>query len=90
MAEAALALRLAALADTEAFVRGRPASETGCLHYSPSAARCVAPRRGGPATRFRITGVPAECFLASSTNRESERSGVEGAGLCSSHDQEPI
>lgn len=39
---------LAALADAEAFVRSRPPSETGCLYYSPSAARFVVPGPGSP------------------------------------------
>ena len=34
---------LAALAEADAFVRARPPSEAGCLYYSPSQARFVAP-----------------------------------------------
>jgi hypothetical protein len=39
---------LAALADAEAFVRGRPANEIGCLYYSPSLQRFVTPGEDSP------------------------------------------
>ena len=37
---------LAALADTEAFARGRPGSEAGCLYYSGTAGRFMVPEPG--------------------------------------------
>lgn len=39
---------LRALSDAEAFVRSRPPSEVGCLYYSPSQKRFVAPGPDGP------------------------------------------
>jgi hypothetical protein len=39
---------LGTLADADAFVRGRPPDEIGCLYYSPSLERFVAPGTNGP------------------------------------------
>jgi len=39
---------LAALADTDTFVRGRPAEECGCLYYAVPGERFVLPRSGEP------------------------------------------
>jgi len=39
---------LAALSDADAFVRRRAPAEVGCLYYSPSLARFVAPGTDGP------------------------------------------
>ena len=49
---------LAALSDTDAFVRSRPPGEVGCLYYSPSAARFVAPGTTGPADAVPQHGRP--------------------------------
>lgn len=49
---------LAALADADAFVRGRPPGEAGCLYYSPGLARFVAPGPSGPADAVPHYGRP--------------------------------
>lgn len=49
---------LDALSDTDAFVRSRPPNEAGCLYYSPSLARFVAPRPDGPADAVPHYGRP--------------------------------
>jgi hypothetical protein len=49
---------LDALSDANAFVRSRPPSEAGCLYYSPSLARFVAPGSGGPADAVPHYGRP--------------------------------
>lgn len=49
---------LAALSDADAFVRSRPPDETGCLYYSPSLARFVAPGPDGPADALPHYGRP--------------------------------
>lgn len=49
---------LAALDDVESFVRSRPTTELGCLYYSPSARRFVAPGEGAPADAAPHYGRP--------------------------------
>jgi hypothetical protein len=49
---------LAALADAEAFVRSRPPEETGCLYYSRSLERFVAPDAQGPTDAVPHYGRP--------------------------------
>ena len=49
---------LAALSDAEAFVRARPPDEVGCLYYSPSLERFVAPGKTGPGDAVPHYGRP--------------------------------
>ena len=49
---------LAALSDAEAFVRSRPSDEAGCLYYSPSLERFVAPEQTGPGDAVPHFGRP--------------------------------
>ena len=49
---------LAALSDADVFVRSRPAGEAGCLYFSPSLARFVAPGPDGPADAVPHYGRP--------------------------------
>jgi len=49
---------LGALSDADAFVRSRPPGEVGCLYYSPSLARFVAPGPTGPADAVPHYGRP--------------------------------
>lgn len=48
----------AALQAAEAFVKGRPAAEAGCLYWSPSAGAFVAPGPDGPADAVPHFGRP--------------------------------
>lgn len=49
---------LEALSAADAFVRSRPPNEAGCLYYSPSLARFVAPGDDGPADAVPHYGRP--------------------------------
>jgi hypothetical protein len=49
---------LAALSEAEAFVRSRPPDEVGCLYYSSSLARFVAPGHAGPGDAVPHYGRP--------------------------------
>jgi hypothetical protein len=49
---------LAALAEADAFIRSRPPGEVGCLYYSPSQARFVAPGEGAPGDAVPHYGRP--------------------------------
>jgi hypothetical protein len=49
---------LEALADADAFIRSRPPGEIGCLYYSSSRARFVAPDSSGPADAVPHYGRP--------------------------------
>lgn len=49
---------LEALSDADAFIRGRPADEAGCLYYSPSLGRFVAPGTTGPGDAVPHFGRP--------------------------------
>ncbi|MEW6322548.1 MAG: hypothetical protein AB1635_15850 [Acidobacteriota bacterium] len=50
---------LEALADADRFIRSRPADEVGCLYYSASLERFVAPGPGGPSDAVPHFGRPA-------------------------------
>ena len=49
---------LSALSDADAFVRGRPPREAGCLYYSPSLERFVAPEQTWPGDSVPHYGRP--------------------------------
>lgn len=49
---------LSALVEAEAFVRGRPPGEVGCLYYSPSLSRFVTPGPDGPCDAVPHYGRP--------------------------------